>query len=94
MISPDRRDDQCYNCSGFGHYSRDCPFCSSPRILGVLIVVRWVIFNAGVRMPDKIGFVDHQTTHLRKGETNSKLHHQLGIAIKITQDGVRLRIAA
>ena len=31
MISPDRRDDQCYNCSGFGYYSRDCPSRMSPR---------------------------------------------------------------
>ena len=31
MISPDGRDDRCYNCGGFGHYSRDCPFRSSPR---------------------------------------------------------------
>ena len=62
-------------------------------ILCVSIVVRWVIFNAGVRMPDEIGFVDHQTIHLRIGETNSKLHHQMGIAIKTTQEGVRPRIA-
>ena len=31
MISPGHRDDKCYNCSGFGHYSRDCPFRFSPR---------------------------------------------------------------
>ena len=30
IISPDLRDDQCYNCSGFCHYSRDCPW-KTPR---------------------------------------------------------------
>ena len=61
-------------------------------ISGVSIVVRWVIFNANVHA-QKGGFMDHRIIHLRKGETNSKLHRQTGIAIEITQEEVCPRIA-
>ena len=65
-----------------------------PRgMLGVSIAVNLDIFSVGAPYQGKIGFVDHRTIHLRIGETNSKLHHQTGIAIETTQEGVHPHIA-
>ena len=62
MISPDRRHDQCYNCSGFGHYSRDCPFQSSPRNI--------MCFNCG-----KMGHILRKCPYARRNRLPGSLNN-------------------